>query len=115
MSSTSSSAPARVSADSTLDNTSYQYYVLVVLVFGYIFNTMDRSVLGILLQPIKDELHVSDAALGWLTGPAFAFFYSVLGIPIARLADRWSRVNVLAISIAIWTAATAPAVRHTTT
>jgi MFS family permease len=64
-------------------------------------------VLGILLQPIKDELHVSDAALGWLTGPAFAFFYSVLGIPIARLADRWSRVNVLAISIAIWTAATA--------
>ena len=107
MSSTSSSAPARVSADSTLDNTSYQYYVLVVLVIGYIFNTMDRSVLGILLQPIKDELHVSDAALGWLTGPAFAFFYSVLGIPIARLADRWSRVNVLAISIAIWTAATA--------
>jgi MFS family permease len=96
-----------VSADSTLDNTSYQYYVLVVLVLGYIFNTMDRSVLGILLQPIKDELHVSDAALGWLTGPAFAFFYSVLGIPIARLADRWSRVNVLAISIAIWTAATA--------
>jgi MFS family permease len=107
LSSTSSSAPARVSADSTLDNTSYQYYVLVVLVLGYIFNTMDRSVLGILLQPIKDELHVSDAALGWLTGPAFAFFYSVLGIPIARLADRWSRVNVLAISIAIWTAATA--------
>jgi len=107
LSSTSSSATARVSADSTLDNTSYQYYVLVVLVIGYIFNTMDRSVLGILLQPIKEELHVSDAALGWLTGPAFAFFYSVLGIPIARLADRWSRVNVLAISIAIWTAATA--------
>ena len=107
LSSTSSSTPARVSADSTLDNTSYQYYVLVVLVFGYIFNTMDRSVLGILLQPIKEELQVSDAALGWLTGPAFAFFYSVLGIPIARLADRWSRVNVLAISIAIWTAATA--------
>src|SRR5262249_23734193 len=48
-----------------------------------------------------------DAALGYLTGPAFAVFYSVLGVPIARLADRWSRVNVLAISIAIWTAATA--------
>jgi len=107
LSSTSSNAPARVSADSTLDNTSYQYYVLVVLVLGYIFNTMDRSVLGILLQPIKEELQISDAALGWLTGPAFAFFYSILGIPIARLADRWSRVNVLAISIAIWTAATA--------
>jgi MFS family permease len=107
LSSTTSSTRERVSADSTLDNANYQYYVLVVLVIGYIFNTMDRSVLGILLQPIKDELQISDAALGWLTGPAFAFFYSVLGIPIARLADRWSRVNVLAISIAIWTAATA--------
>ena len=81
--------------------------MLVVLVFGYIFNTMDRSVLGILLQPIKEELQISDAGLAWLTGPAFAFSYSILGIPIARLADRWSRVNVLAISIAIWTAATA--------
>jgi MFS family permease len=107
LSSTSSSTRERVSVDSTLDNTSYQYYILVVLVIGYIFNTMDRSVLGILLQPIKEELQISDAALGWLTGPAFAFFYSILGIPIARLADRWSRVNVLAISIAIWTAATA--------
>jgi MFS family permease len=107
LSSTSSSARERASADSTLDNASYQYYVLVVLVFGYIFNTMDRSVLGILLQPIKEELQISDAGLAWLTGPAFAFFYSFLGIPIARLADRWSRVNVLAISIAIWTAATA--------
>jgi len=107
LSSTSSSAPARATADSTLDNTSYQYYVLVVLVIGYIFNTMDRSVLGILLQPIKEELQISDAGLSWLTGPAFAVFYSVLGVPIARLADRWSRVNVLAISIAIWTAATA--------
>jgi len=107
LSSTSSSAPAHATADSTLDNTSYQYYVLVVLVIGYIFNTMDRSVLGILLQPIKEELQLSDAGLAWLTGPAFAVFYSVLGVPIARLADRWSRVNVLAISIAIWTAATA--------
>ena len=107
LSSTSSSARVRVQADSTLDNASYQSYVLVVLVLGYIFNTMDRSVLGILLQPIKEELQISDSALGWLTGPAFAVFYSVLGVPIARLADRWSRVNVLAISIAIWTAATA--------
>src|SRR5689334_18786738 len=63
LSSTSSSARERASADSTLDNVSYQHYVLVVLVLGYIFNTMDRSVLGILLQPIKEELHISDAAL----------------------------------------------------
>jgi MFS family permease len=106
LSSTSTSVPAGT-ADTILSKPSYQHYVLAVLVLGYIFNTIDRSVLGIVLQPIKQELHLSDAALGLLTGPAFAFFYSFLGIPIARLADRWSRVNVLAISIAIWTAATA--------
>jgi MFS family permease len=107
LSSTSTGARAGAAADAVLDNPTYQYYVLVVLVLGYIFNVIDRGALGILLQPIKQELHLSDAALGLLTGPAFAFFYSFLGVPIARLADRWSRVNVLAVSIALWTAATA--------
>jgi MFS family permease len=107
LSSTSTSAHPRAGADAALDNPTYQYFVLGVLVLGYAFNVVDRGALGILLQPIKEELHLSDSALGWLTGPAFAFFYAFLGVPIARLADRWSRVNVLAISIALWTAATA--------
>jgi MFS family permease len=97
--------PAKSTA---FDKPTYQYYVLFMLVIGYIFNVIDRSsVFGIVLPAIKKEIHASDFAMGMLSGFTFAVFYSFLGIPIARLADRWSRVNVLAISIALWSAATA--------
>jgi MFS family permease len=90
-----------------LDKPTYQYYVLFTLVLGYIFNVIDRSsVFGAVLPSIKKEIHASDLAMGLLSGATFAVFYSFLGIPIARLADRWSRVNVLALSIALWSAAT---------
>jgi MFS family permease len=64
-------------------------------------------VFGAVLPAIKKEIAATDLEMGLLSGFTFAVFYSVLGIPIARLADRWSRVNVLAISIALWSAATA--------
>jgi MFS family permease len=97
-----------LSKRTVLDKPTYQYYVLFMLVLGYILNVIDRSsVFGILLPAIKKEIHASDFAMGMLSGFTFAVFYSFLGIPIARLADRWSRVNVLAISIALWSAATA--------
>jgi len=104
--STSGVGTENSSATSKIDNPTYKLYVLGVLVLGYIFNVVDRGALGILVQPIKEELMISDTAMGLLTGLAFAFFYSVMGIPIARLADRWSRVNVLALAIALWTIAT---------
>jgi MFS family permease len=91
-----------------LDKPAYQYYVLLMLFFGYVFNVIDRSsVLSIVLPSIKKEIPASNFLLGLLGGFAFAAFYSVLGVPLARLADRWSRVNVLALSIALWSAATA--------
>lgn len=93
--------------DKLLDNPIYKWYVVGVLVLGYIFNVVDRGALGILVQPIKDELQISDTAMGLLTGFAFAVFYAVMGIPIARLADRWSRVNVLALAVTLWSIATA--------
>ncbi len=93
--------------DKKLDNPVYKWYVVCVLVLGYIFNVVDRGALGILVQPIKDELQISDTAMGLLTGFAFAFFYAFMGIPIARLADRWSRVNVLGLAITLWSVATA--------
>ena len=96
-----------VQADKLLDNPTYKGYVVAVLVLGYIFNVIDRGALGILVEPIKAELQISDTAMGLLTGLAFAIFYSVMGVPIARLADRWSRVNVLALAITLWTIATA--------
>ncbi len=61
----------------------------------------------ILLEPIKEEFGASDTAMGFLTGFAFALFYATLGIPVARLADRWSRRNVIAISITLWSGMTA--------
>ncbi len=85
----------------------YRWYALVLLVVVYVFNFIDRSILGILVQPIKEELQVSDTAMGFLGGIVFAVFYTFLGIPIARLADKGSRVNVLTVSLVLWSGATA--------
>ena len=85
----------------------YRSYVLALLTLGYVFNFVDRQVMTILLEPIKAEFNASDSAMGLLSGLAFALFYAVLGVPVARLADRWSRRNVLAISMTIWSAVTA--------
>src|SRR5215510_7543978 len=85
----------------------YAYYVLGVMFVVTIFNFIDRQILSILLQPIKDDLKISDTALGFLTGFAFAIFYTVAGIPLARIADRWSRRSLIAISLAIWSLMTA--------
>ena len=85
----------------------YRYFVLSVLVLSYVLSFIDRQLMTILLEPIKAEFGASDTAMGFLTGFAFAIFYAVLGIPVARLADRWSRRNVLAISMLIWSAMTA--------
>ncbi len=86
---------------------SYRNYALGVLFLGYVVNFVDRSILAILLEPIKRDLILSDTELGLLGGLAFALFYATLGIPIAALADRWSRVKVLAISMIIWSTMTA--------
>jgi MFS family permease len=107
LSTTTGSGGETAARSSALDNPAYQYYVVFVLVLGYVFNVVDRGALGVLVQPIKAELHISDTAMGLLTGLAFAVFYSVMGVPIARLADRWSRVNVLALAIGLWSLATA--------
>ena len=82
-------------------------YVLGVLVVVYTFNFIDRQILSILLEPIKNELHLSDTQLGLLTGFAFAMFYATLGIPIARYADRSNRRNLIAIALTVWSAMTA--------
>lgn len=71
------------------------------------FNYLDRAVLGLALPLVKLEMSVSDTALGLISGLAFAVFYSLLGLPIAWLADRWNRRNVIAIGFAFWSAMTA--------
>ena len=85
----------------------YRNYVLFILFITYVLNFLDRQLMTILLEPIKAEFGASDTAMGFLTGFAFALFYATLGIPVARLADRWSRRNVIAISITLWSGMTA--------
>lgn len=85
----------------------YSNYVLFVLFLVYIFNFIDRQVLSILLIDIKADLGVSDTAMGFLTGFAFVVFYTFAGIPIARLADRASRRNVIAVGLVVWSSMTA--------
>jgi len=85
----------------------YRNYVLLLLMVVYIFNFIDRQILVILQESIKAELGLSDKQLGLLSGFTFAVFYVVCGIPIARLADRYNRVNIVSASIAVWSAMTA--------
>ncbi len=85
----------------------YRGYVLGLLTLLYVFNLVDRSILAILQEPIKDELDLSDAQLGMLTGLAFALFYATLAIPIARIADRGYRKIVITVSIGLWSLMTA--------
>lgn len=80
---------------------------LVLLLIVYIFNFVDRQILSILAQPIKAELNLSDAQLGWLGGFAFAFVYTLLGIPAALFAHRIGRLRLIAWSLMLWSAATA--------
>lgn len=84
----------------------YTTYAICLLAVINLVNYMDRMLLSVLLPSIQNELRLSDAQLGWLTGMAFAVFYGLAGIPIARLADRWVRKRIIAISIACWSAMT---------
>ena len=85
----------------------YRVYVLLVLLLVYTFNFIDRAILGILAPPIKADLGLSDTQLGLLGGTAFALFYTGLGIPIARLADRYNRVWIMTAALAFWSGFTA--------
>jgi len=80
----------------------YRNYALAILAVILAFNTMDRLALGLLLQSIKLDLRLSDTQLGFLTGIAFALFYSAMGIPIARWADRGNRVTIIWLTTAMW-------------
>ncbi len=73
----------------------------------YVVNFIDRQILAILLEPIKQELQVSDTAMGFLTGIAFALFYTFAGIPIARWADRGTRRTIIALGVLVWSGMTA--------
>lgn len=80
----------------------YRWYVVGLLTVAYIFSFVDRQILSLLVEPIKGSLLLSDTQMSLLQGFAFALFYSVLGIPIGRLADVSSRRRIIAAGVALW-------------
>jgi MFS transporter, Spinster family, sphingosine-1-phosphate transporter len=97
---TPSSAPPPLSPQ-------YVRYALWMLLVIYTLNFLDRGIINILAGPIKKDLGISDAALGLLMGIGFAFFYTILGLPIARFAERGNRAKIISVSVIIWSAFTA--------
>ena len=93
------SAPARRYA--------YEWYVVLVCMLAYIFSFVDRQILALMIEPIKRDLGLSDTQFSLLHGLAFSLFYAFMGIPIALLADRYSRPRIIAIGVAFWSLATA--------
>ncbi|AAK24456.1 spinster family MFS transporter [Caulobacter vibrioides] len=87
-------------------STAYRRYALWVLLIIYTLNFLDRQVVNILAEPIKRDLGLADWQLGMMTGLAFAIFYTVLGIPIARMAETKNRPYIIGISVAVWSAFT---------
>jgi MFS family permease len=85
----------------------YRRYILVLLLCVSTLNFLDRQIINILVEPIKLDLNLSDGQLGALTGLSFAVFYAVLGLPIARLADRANRPLIIGVSLIAWSAFTA--------
>lgn len=85
----------------------YAWYVVVVLTLAYIVSFLDRQILALLVEPIKRDLGISDTQMSLLLGLAFGIFYTLLGIPIGRLADRSNRRVIIATGITIWCLMTA--------
>lgn len=84
-----------------------QRYTLGLLVVIYTLGFLDRQIINILAEPIKNDLGLTDGELGALTGLAFALFYTLMGLPIARLADRHSRPAIISTSVFVWSGFTA--------
>jgi len=83
------------------------WYMVFVLALTVMLANLDQRVISLLIQPIKTDLHLSDTGVSLLIGPAFALFYTLIGIPLARFVDRSSRKHILAAGLAVWSLATA--------
>ena len=102
--------PEQVNIDDpvvTRPRNSYQWYVVIICMVAYILSFVDRQILSLMIEPIKADLMLSDTQFSLLQGLAFSLFYAFMGVPIAALADKKSRVKIISIGIAFWSLATA--------
>jgi len=93
-------------ADAAALPSTRRYYVLGLLTVIYALNFLDRTIFNVLIEPIKKEFSLSDTTMGLLAGFGFVLLYSLFGIPIARIADRLNRRNIVALAFAFWSAMT---------
>lgn len=99
--------PEQTAAHKAYQKKSYRYYALAVLTLIYVFNFVDRQIIVILSEYIIEDLDLTLTQYGMLSGIAFAAIYCVFGIPIARMADKGQRRNVIAVSVTVWSLFTA--------
>ncbi|MBU1289460.1 MAG: MFS transporter, partial [Alphaproteobacteria bacterium] len=85
----------------------YRSYVLIALMLIYTLNFIDRTLISVVAQPIINTFSLNDTQWGLLSGPPFALFYALMGIPIAMWADRSNRVMVIALCVIVWSIMTA--------
>jgi MFS family permease len=97
----------RASATEPPKSLGYAWYVVFVLMVCYTLSFVDRQILSLLVGPIKQDLAISDTQIGLLQGLAFALFYTFLGMPVGRLADNYSRRNIIALGVFFWSLMTA--------
>ncbi|WEK28875.1 MAG: MFS transporter [Candidatus Pseudomonas phytovorans] len=85
----------------------YEWYVVILCMVAYVFSFVDRQILALMIEPIKADLQLSDTQFSLLHGLAFSLFYAFMGMPIAYLADRFSRPRIIAVGVIFWSIATA--------
>src|SRR5438132_1069778 len=89
------------------DRLGYAWYVAIILMMCNTLSFIDRQILSLLVTPIKRDFGLSDTDIGWLQGAAFAIFYTLLGLPMGRIADRSSRRTLISVGIFLWSLMTA--------
>lgn len=97
---------AEINTGQSYGSAGYRTYVLLTLTVIYLFNFLDRILISVLSRPIIEEFNLTNFQFGILTGIGFALFYTALGIPIARLSERVSRVRIIGICVILWSLAT---------
>ncbi|MBL8645523.1 MAG: MFS transporter, partial [Rhodospirillaceae bacterium] len=103
----SQTAPQPAATEPPYPSAGYAWYVVVILMLAYVFAYLDRFILTLMVEPIKRDLGITDTQMSLVLGLAFAIFYTVLGIPIGRLADHKNRRTIVAVGIAVWSVMTA--------
>lgn len=93
--------------DKAYPSTPYAWYVVGILILAYAVSFLDRQILGLLVEPIRRDLDISDTQVSLLGNLAFGLFYTVLGLPIGRAADRMSRRGIIAAGVSLWCLMTA--------